>query len=188
MGNDVEFVAEIHMPRISGLSGLFDERLPINRKERYYTGTVLPMIVASDGFKHFGKFLALCGIPEIALEADPNTTNVQFFSEYGFKESLMNGAEKRFRDPGGRDTPDLVVYMERSLLLGVEAKFFDQPSIADDYTWMGRRGGLDGPELREDVENGMWENREYEVRHDRLPDNPNWFPVADFIKMIERSG
>ena len=176
------------MPRISGLSGLFDERLPINRKERYYTGTVLPMIVASNGFKHFGKFLALCGIPEIALEADPNTTNVQFFSEYGFKESLMDGAEKRFCDPGGRDTPDLVVYMERSLLLGVEAKFFDQPSIVDDYTWMGRRGGLDGPELREDVENGMWENREYEVRHDRLPDNPNWFPVADFIKMIERSG
>lgn len=284
------------MPRISGLSGLFDERLPINRKERYYTGTVLPMIVASDGFKHFGKFLALCGIPEIALEADPNTTNVQFFSEYGFKESLMDGAEKRFRDPGGRDTPDLVVYMERSLLLGVEAKFFDRPSIADvrrqlerqacllsvmadgvgtkplvrqvallptgldmperisnvpvltwervsdtfrgvaspywievldlalsrydrlaarsgsrqnsdavltgrkilddykandvafDYTWMGRRGGLDGPELRKDVEDGMWENREYEVRHDRLPDNPNWFRVADFIKMIERSG
>ena len=128
------------MPRISGLSGLFDERLPMNRKERYYTGTVLPMIVASDGFKHFGKFLALCGIPEIALEADPNTTNVQFFSEYGFKESLMDGAEKRFRDPGGRDTPDLVVYMERSLLLGVEAKFFDQPSIAERSKTVGKAG------------------------------------------------
>ena len=42
--------------RISGLSGLFGGRLPINRKERYYTGTVLPMIVASDVFKHFGRF------------------------------------------------------------------------------------------------------------------------------------
>ena len=280
------------MPR--GLSDLFNERLPINRKERYYTGTVLPMIVASDGFKHFGRFLALCGRPEVALEADPNSTNVQFFSEYGFKESLMDGAEERFRDPVRRDTPDLVVYVERSLLLGVEAKFFDQPSFADvreqldkqaqllsimaegvrtqplvqqvallpaglgmpeqigdvpvltwervsdafrdvaspywievldlaldrydrlaarsgggqnsnaklvgkrilddykandvtfDYTWMGRRGGLDGPELRQDVETGEWENREYEVRYDCLPDNPNWFPICEFIKKIEK--
>ena len=85
------------MPR--GLLDLFDERLPINRKERYYTGTVLPMIVASDGFKHFGRFLALCGMPEVALEADPNSANIQFLTEYGFEESLKDGAEKRFRDP-----------------------------------------------------------------------------------------
>ena len=121
------------MPRVSGLSDLFDQRLPINRKERYYTGTVLPMIVASDGFKHFGRFLALCGMPEVALLADPNSSNVQFLTEYGFEESLRDGAEERFCDPGGRDTPDLVVYVEseQSLLLGIEAKFFSRPSIAD---------------------------------------------------------
>lgn len=119
--------------RISGLSGLFGGRLPINRKERYYTGTVLPMIVASDGFKHFGRFLALCGVPEVAVEADPTSSNIQFFTEYGFKESRMDGAEKRFRDPAGRDTPDLVIYVENeaSLLLGVEAKVFHRPSISD---------------------------------------------------------
>ena len=295
LGNDFDSWAEVSMPRVSGLSDLFDERLPINRKERYYTGTVLPMIVASDGFKHFGRFLALCGMPAVALESDPAASNVQFFSEYGFKESLMDGAEERFRDPVGRDTPDLVVYVERSLLLGVEAKFFDRPSNADlqkqlerqaqllsvmadgvgtqplvrqvallpaglgmperigdvpvltwervsdtfrdvaspywievldlalnrydrlagrpggrqnsnavlagkrilddyktddafAYTWIGRRGGLDGPEFREDVETGAWENREYEVRYDCLLDNPNWFPIADFIKKVERSG
>ncbi len=112
---------------------MFRGRLPINRKERYYTGTVLPMIVASDGFEHFGQFLALCGVPEVAVEADPAFTNVQFFTEYGFKESLVDGAEKRFSDPGGRDTPDLVVYVESDtpLLLGVEAKVFHRPSIAD---------------------------------------------------------
>ena len=119
--------------RSSGLSELFRGRLPINRKERYYTGTVLPMIVACNEFAHLGRFLALCGVPEVAMGADPASTNVQFFTEYGFKESLVDGAEKRFRDPGGRDTPDLVVYVESepSLLLGVEAKVFHRPSIAD---------------------------------------------------------
>lgn len=130
--------------RISGLSELFGGRLPINRKERYYTGTVLPMIVASDGFKHFGRFLTLCGVPEVAVEADPASSNIQFFTEYGFKESLVDGAEKRFRDPGGRDTPDLVVYVESdpSLLLGVEAKVFHRPSIADVREQLQRQAQL----------------------------------------------
>lgn len=119
--------------RATELSKLFDERLPINRKERYYTGTVLPMIVASDGFKHFGRFLSLCGVPEVAVQADPASSNIQFFTEYGFKESLMDGAEARFHDPDGKGTPDLVVYVEseQSLLLSVEAKVFDRPSRAD---------------------------------------------------------
>ena len=285
--------------RTSGLSELFRGRLPINRKERYYTGTVLPMIVASDGFKHFGRFLALCGMPEVAVEADPASTNVQFFTEYGFKESLVDGAEKRFRDPGGRDTPDLVVYVERepSLLLGVEAKVFHRPSIADlekqvrtqaellsviadgvgtrpsvhqvallpagfgaperidevpVLTWervadtfrdiapaywigvldealrrysrlasqggsgdtyrqncdamitgsqiqqlwrsgdrtfntMGRSGGLHGDRLREDITSGRWTTQEYEVRQDPRPVNRNWFAIADFIKSVEQS-
>ena len=121
------------VPKAVGLTTLFDDRLPINRKERYYTGTVLPMIVASDGFKHFGKFLDLCGIPEIALVTDPAFSNIQFFTEYGFEESLRDGAEERFNKPGGRYAPDLVVYIEskQSLLISVEAKVFDRPSKAD---------------------------------------------------------
>ncbi len=285
--------------KISGLAGLFRGRLPINRKERYYTGTVLPMIVASDGFKYFGRFLALCGVPEVAVEADPAFTNVQFFTEYGFKESLVDGAEKRFRDPGGRDTPDLVVYIEGDipLLLGVEAKVFHRPSIADlekqvrtqaellsvmadgvgtrpsvhqvallpsgfgaperinevpVLTWervadtfrdiapaywigvldealrrysrlasqagsgdtyrqncdamiaggqiqqlwgsgdrtfntMGRSGGLQGDRLRDDIASGSWTTQEYEVRQDPRPVNRNWFAIADFIKLVDQS-
>lgn len=281
--------------RISGLSELFRGRLPINRKERYYTGTVLPMIVASDGFAHLGRFLALCGVPEVTVEADPASTNVQFFTEYGFKESLKDGAEERFQDPGGQDTPDLVVYVESEppLLLSVEAKVFDRPSVAnlreqlrkqadllsvmaagvgtrpsvhqvalfpaefsaseridevpvltwervadtfrdiapaywigvldealrrysqlashgsntygqncdakilgqeiydrhqrDDttYSWMGRNRGLHGPELQKDVETGKWRTQRYEVRHNPLRGNRNWFPIDAFIKKIE---
>ena len=279
------------MPR--GLKDLFDERLPINRKERYYTGTVLPMIVASDGFKHFDRFLALCGMPEVALDADPNSSDIQFFTEYGFKESLKDGAEKRFGDPDGPHAPDLVVYIEGapSLLLGVEAKVFSQPSEADvreqlrvqkqllsimqdgvspqtgvyqiallprglgmpkridgvpvltwetvadsfrdvappywikvldealrrygglasttgggqnsvakvlgreiwedhkgerTYAWMGRQGGLSGPELQNDISTGGWKTQRYEVRYDPLRGNRNWFPIREFIKKIER--
>ncbi len=284
--------------RVAGLSGLFGERLPINRKERYYTGTVLPMIVASDGFAHFGRFLTLCGVPKIAVEADPASSNVQLFTEYGFKESLVDGAEKRFRDPGGRDTPDLVVYAESepSRLLGVEAKVFHRPSVADlreqlrkqadllsvmadgvgtqpsvhqvallpaglrmperidnvpvltwervadafrdiappywigvldealrrygrlasqpgsgdtyrqncdaviigqeiyarhrrrdtTYTWMGRNRGLHGQEIQSDLQTGKWRTREYEVRHNPLKGNRNWFPIADFIRLVEQ--
>ena len=117
--------------KISRLAGLFDNRLPINRKERYYTGTVLPMIVASDGFAHLNRFLELCRVPsDVAVDADPASCNIEFFTEYGFKESLMAGAEERFHAPS-RSAPDLVIYIESdtSLLLSVEAKFFDRTSV-----------------------------------------------------------
>ena len=41
--------------------------LPFNRKERYFTGTVLPFIVASDGFAHFDRFLRMCGVEGVVL-------------------------------------------------------------------------------------------------------------------------
>ena len=124
--------------KISRLSGLFDKRLPINRKERYYTGTVLPMIVASDGFAHLNCFLELCKVPsDVAVAADPASCNIEFFTEYGFKESLKGGAENRFRAPADKSAPDLVIYIEsdKSLLLSVEAKLFENVS---PYTLQGQ--------------------------------------------------
>jgi len=43
------------------LAGLaeFDMRLPLNRKEVYFTATVLPAIICADGFEHFHLFLKL---------------------------------------------------------------------------------------------------------------------------------
>ena len=108
------------------------DRLPLNRKERYYTGTVLPMIVCCDEFAHFDRFLRLCGVPDGAVVAGPAATNLQFFTEYGFKEALVDGSESFFGDPGGKDTPDVVVYIESnpSVLLGIEAKVFSRPSAS----------------------------------------------------------
>ena len=91
------------------------------------------MIVASDGFAHFGRFLELCGAPVSKIAATPESANIQFFTEYGFKESLCDGAENRYRDPGVRAAPDLVVYVENipAVLLGVEAKVFHRPPPGD---------------------------------------------------------
>lgn len=73
-----------------------DERLPLNRKERYYTGTVLPMIVAADGFAHLHRFLHLSGLRVNPAGANPlvGGQDIQFFTEYGFAESVFTARDK----------------------------------------------------------------------------------------------
>ena len=56
-----------------------------------------------------------------------------------------------------------------------------------NYTWMGRTGGIRGAALKNDIETGQWKSQKYEVRTDPLPENRNWFPIADFIEKIEKA-
>jgi hypothetical protein len=105
-------------------------RLPFNRKERYFTGTVFPMVVASDGFAHLDRLLALCGLdahvePELSAYQD-----LQFFTEYSFRESVFLASDRqRFTEPPkGGDTPDIVL-VGPDWLLAIEAKMFDQPNL-----------------------------------------------------------
>jgi hypothetical protein len=116
-----------------GLKALLDERLPLNRKERFYTGTVFPMIVASDGFENLDRLLVLAGLPVRVSTGDPGSTDVQFFTEYGYAESRIGWAMDRLPTaPAGRDTPDILIYFEdrAPLLLALEAKMYDRPSRA----------------------------------------------------------
>jgi len=111
---------------------MFDSSLPLNRKERFYTGTVLPMLIASDGFMHLNRFLRLCGAPPLPPAAGSLDGQQQFeFSEYSFVESIFTDADKeRFTErPTDNDTPDLVLVGD-DWLLAVEAKMFHNPSIA----------------------------------------------------------
>lgn len=113
-------------------SDLGRRRLPLNRKERYFTGTVLPMLIASDGFAHLHRFLALCGLGDVAIQAgrEPYDPDLQFLTEYGFGESLVGAARERFIDaPAGKDTPD-VVLAGPDWLLAVEAKLYDRSTTA----------------------------------------------------------
>ena len=93
------------------------------------------MIIASSDMAYLGRFLALCGLPDRSFDVPPSASSaVQFFTEYGFVESLVGGAAERFGAViTGRDTPDLVVLVndDAPVLLAVEAKMFDRPTKAD---------------------------------------------------------
>ena len=129
----------------SGFAAAVTNRLPLNRKERYYTGTVLPMIVAGDGFMHLHRLLALCGLDHVQVQDDSATPlqgqqDIQFFTEYSFAESVFRPEDKqRFADrPLEADTPDLVI-SGRDWLLAIEAKMYHRPSTLDIETQMGRQ-------------------------------------------------
>ena len=53
-----------------------------------------------------------------------------------------------------------------------------------NFTWMGRTGGRQGFELLEDLRTGRWKTQKYEVRHDPLRNNRNWFPIKSFVEGI----
>lgn len=112
------------------LKETLDRLLPLNRKERYYTGTVLPMIVASDGFAHLYRLLNLCGLNIDPVEGNPleGLHPVEFFTEYSFAESRFTAADRsRFPDaPTDADTPDVVI-IGTDWLLAIEAKVFHNP-------------------------------------------------------------
>ncbi|MDI1430193.1 hypothetical protein [Polyangium sorediatum] len=279
---------------------LADTGLPFNRKERYFTGTVLPMLVCAHDFAHFGRLTELAGLGRVEVDGSPRRANIQFFTEYGFVESLLGEeAERRFPDaPTTRDTPDVLVYVNgpRRVLLAIEAKMYDQPSAADleeqlraqagivaylrdklgvaqenvahvallpeglarrvgglsvrtitwetlldvyadvgapyfvevlrvalarypallakremvfganaearwtgeeivrqyqagtlTHPWMGRRNGLAGAELREDITSGAWRTVRYECSSKGV-DNRNWFAVAEFVAKVQPVG
>jgi hypothetical protein len=104
--------------------------LPLNRKKRYYTGTVLPMLVASDGFAHLDRFLNLCGL-SVEIEPGPaGNQHLQMITEYGFAESIFTDADRTsWTESVGADTPD-VVLAGPDWLVAVEAKMFHNPTAA----------------------------------------------------------
>jgi hypothetical protein len=269
--------------------------LPLNRKERFYTGTVFPMIAGCDNLRHLDRLLKWFALPAVEIESDPQNCNLQFFTEYGFGESRLT--DTRFLDFAlGRDTPDILLFIagEKRYLIGLEAKMYDVPDreqlefqigrqrqvleyvstkihsethlaallpgslsrrvgnlsvptltwehlnelYADvsppywkgilevalneyerlvarspefatnrdsnmsglellesfrlgtlEFKWMGRRGGIEGAKLNEDVATGRWRTYKYECRREPLPSNPNWFPVEKFAERVaqERS-
>lgn len=105
--------------------------LPINRKERFYTGTVLPMLVATEDFAHLGRFLRLCGIDVQINSARGALGEVSFVTEYGFAESVYTSADREKWDTkSAGDTPDVVI-AGADWLVAVGAKMFHNPSAVD---------------------------------------------------------
>ena len=64
-------------------------------------------------------------------------------------------------------------------------EIYDRYTAGDmTFTWMGRNRGRDGPELLKDLRTGHWRTQAYEVRHERIHNNRNWFPIKSFIEGI----
>ena len=106
---------------------LLDE-LPLNRKEQFFTGTVFPMVVCKDNFRHLHLLLSLVGVaPPPAIVSNPKETNILFFTEYSLIESITKGAEQRFwMLPSTKDTPDIVILIKSKIktLVVFEAKMY----------------------------------------------------------------
>lgn len=117
------------------LAELIKSELPLNRKERYFTGTVFPMIVCKDDFKYFHLLTSLItGFGEGVIDCRPNTANIQFFTEYSLAESVVGPIRERFSNlPASKDTPDIMILIKSKpkVLLAFEAKMFDTPTGED---------------------------------------------------------
>ncbi len=117
--------------------------LPLNRKERYYTATVLPAIICSDNFKHFGLFLKLLNLEAELPEGTGEGLNIQFFTEYSLKESIFDPeAKARFPEPPlTNEMPDIMILINGSapLLIAIEAKMYDAVSESDLLAQMDRQ-------------------------------------------------
>jgi len=114
------------------LENMMKTGLPMNRKERFFTGTVFPMIVCAEQFRHLNILARLMGIRQLpAVESDPAQASIQFFTEYSLVESIYDQqTKKRFPNPPTtKDTPDIVILIRgaTTTLIALEAKMYHQP-------------------------------------------------------------
>jgi hypothetical protein len=129
------------------LEKLLNEELPLNRKERFFTGTVLPMIVCKDSFKYLHALLSLIGVDEpLNISVEPGNENILFFSEYSFIESVAGEAQKRFSNlPTAKNTPDIIIFIKnqnKKILIAIEAKMYDIPTSISLKQQMDNQGDI----------------------------------------------
>jgi len=121
------------------LGDLVKVELPLNRKERFFTGTVFPMLVCRDNFRYFNLFTSLINGCR-GLKISINPPNIQFFTEYSLVESIITKSDRnRFpNSPKTKDTPDIIALITGipKTLLSIEAKMYDVPDAYELKTQM----------------------------------------------------
>lgn len=107
--------------------------LPLNRKERFYTGTVLPALLFHNGLSNFYTFLR--GIKGFPTEINKAQTkdNFLFYTEYNLKESAGDRNIGRRIVAKTNDTPDVVIEIlqPKRIFVIIEAKMFAKVSQED---------------------------------------------------------
>jgi hypothetical protein len=120
-------------------SEIIKSELPINRKERFYTGTVLPAILFHNGLSNFYAFLNFMdGFPK---EINEKTTgdSFLFYTEYNLKESAGERSAGQLILTGANDTPDIVIEIlkPKRIFIIMEGKMFaaiNQEDIAEQIS------------------------------------------------------
>ncbi|MFC1956406.1 hypothetical protein ACFLWZ_07845 [Chloroflexota bacterium] len=115
------------------IRNLIEDELPLNRKEGFFTNTVFPMIVCRDNFKYLTLFTSLFeGCEGLEVIANPDSANIQFFTEYSLLESIYTDrAKRRFTNaPKIKDAPDIIILIkgETKILIAIAAKMYDTPN------------------------------------------------------------
>lgn len=104
--------------------------LPINRKERFYTGTILPSILFHNGPGNLFTFLReIDGFPA-GVTHDITGDDFLFYTEYNLKESAGGKSVGAVIPTGSNDTPDAIIEIlkPQRLFVIVEAKMFSNIS------------------------------------------------------------
>ena len=104
-----------------------NNELPFNRKERFYTGTVLPALLFHKGLSNFYTFLRqIKGFP---LEINEAATKdyFLFYTEYNLKESAGERSVGRKIYAPTNETPDVVIEILKpvKVFIIIEAKMFE---------------------------------------------------------------
>ena len=114
------------------------KELPLNRKECFYTGTVLPELLFHKGLNNFYAFLRLIeGFPKTVGQATTGD-NFIFYTEYNLKESAREQNIWPEKETPTGETPDLVIEIlePEKILVVVEGKMFAKVTEEELFTQM----------------------------------------------------
>jgi hypothetical protein len=103
-----------------------ENELPINRKERFYTATVLPSILFHNGLANFFRFLRkIEGFPK-DINQKNTRDNFLFYTEYNLKESAGKKSVGAGIFTATGDTPDAIIEIlePQKVLVVIEAKMY----------------------------------------------------------------
>src|SRR4030042_3802903 len=112
------------------VTGEFSE-LPLNRKEKFYTGTVLPALLFHNGLSNFFHFLRKINNFPDKVNERITRDNFLFYKEYNLKQSAGNKKNVGRKIPTEtNETPDVIIEIlkpEREgkrVFVIIEAKMF----------------------------------------------------------------
>lgn len=105
-------------------------QLPLNRKEQFFTATVLPALLFHRGLDNLYAFLHLLDGFPCEVDATTSGDGFLFFTEYNLKQSGGEKSVGKQIEVKSNQTPDVVILImrPRTLLIVIEGKMFQRVS------------------------------------------------------------